>query len=175
MTARRLENIAVFYLQRFSATTAHLKRVLLRRIDKSLKAKTSRPPAPRAEMLGWVDELIGRLVANGSLNDTAYAETLAGRLRRQGKNATFIRSRLAAKSVPSAVIGEVLGRTMDDGDDRAFAAALAYARRRRLGPFRATPPDRDTERKDMGALVRAGFGFEVVRRVMRHRIETAGP
>jgi regulatory protein len=57
-----------------------------------------------------------------------------------------------------------------DGEDRdrqadEEAAAHAFARRRRLGPYRLTArePYRD---KDMASLARAGFPFDLVRRVI---------
>ena len=47
-----------------------------------------------------------------------------------------------------------------------FAAAVALAKRRRLGPFNMRG-DRDARReKDMAALARAGFGVGVAARVI---------
>ena len=165
MTARRLENIAMFYLQRFSATGAHLKRVLMRRVDRAMRA----PESPdRREMTGWVDALVERLVASGAVSDAAYAEGRTAMMRRLGKGPGKIRSALAAKGVRTAEIDRVLAETerTADGTDATFAAAVAYARRRRLGPFRDDPADRDQLRKDMAALARAGFSFAVAGRVM---------
>jgi len=166
MTERRLENIAMFYLQRFNTSAMHLRRVLLRRIDKSLALNTGQS-TPRAEMVGWVDALIARLSANGSVNDRLYAEGLAQKLGRLGKSPAKVRARLMAKGLASSLIAEILADEAHAPDgDAAFDAALKYARRRRIGPYRVTAVDQDTRRKDMGALARAGFSQDIAYRVM---------
>lgn len=174
MTERRLENIANFYLQRFSTTAAHLRRVLLRRVDKSLFTSASDgKSASRSEMSGWVDRLINRLVEIGAVNDRSYADGLAARLRRLGKSPGVIRARLLAKGVPQATIEIVIAETAEtvDGKEAAFLAALAYARRRKLGPYRKAPADRDTARKDLGAMARAGFSLDIARRVLAQTLD----
>lgn len=42
---------------------------------------------------------------------------------------------------------------------------MALARRRRLGPFRRTGREEHRE-KDMAALGRAGFGYQIARKVV---------
>ena len=157
------ENIAVFYLQRYTTTTAHLQRVLLRRVDKALKAHGEQPGATRTDMKAWIDALVARLAASGAVNDLAYAEGRAASLRRLGKSPGKIRVALSAKGIAAAVIARVLEDTATTatGEDAALQAAIAYARRRRLGSYRVGPRDRDTDRKDLGALARAGFSFAI--------------
>ncbi|MCH8002677.1 MAG: RecX family transcriptional regulator, partial [Proteobacteria bacterium] len=46
------------------------------------------------------------------------------------------------------------------------AAALAYARRRRLGPYRSPQARAAMREKDLAALGRRGFGYELARRVI---------
>ena len=43
---------------------------------------------------------------------------------------------------------------------------MAYARRRRLGPWRATDQRPTHRAKDLAALARAGFGYRVARLVV---------
>src|SRR5690242_2060538 len=96
MTEPRLANIAAYHLARFSTTAANLRQVLLRRIQRALKAPGS---ASRAEMTAWVDALVARLVASGAVNDIAYAEGKTAKLRRLGKGPGRIRRTLMAKGV----------------------------------------------------------------------------
>ena len=57
--------------------------------------------------------------------------------------------------------------TSGAGDDWEEEAALSYARRRRLGPFRM-PYDDSWERrqKDLAAMARAGFGFGLSKKIL---------
>jgi len=163
MTRQRLKNIAVFHLQRYSTTAANLKRVLMRRIDKSLREHEG----DRREMAGWADEVVAGLVAAGALNDARYAEGRAAVLRGMGRSAAKVRARLAAKGVSHKDITKALADTARtaDGEDADLVAARDYAARRRLGAWRQeqTP---DTRKKDMATLGRAGFSYAVAKTVM---------
>ncbi len=82
-------------------------------------------------------------------------------LRRAGESARSIRWKLAAKGIDPETASAALDRDEPGNDD--FAAAIAYARRRRLGPFR-TEADRAARReRDMAALARKGFGLDTRR------------
>ncbi|TAL03425.1 MAG: RecX family transcriptional regulator [Rhodospirillaceae bacterium] len=174
MTERRLENIAIFYLQRFSTTAAHLRRVLTRRAERSIDPQSETRGASRAEARIWIDRLIARLTANGMLSDLAYAEGQARMLRQLGKSPGVIRAKLRTKGVEPATIDAVLDQTSltADGGDATLRAALAYARRRKLGPFREIAADRAAHQKDLGTLARAGFSLDVARRVLAQAPDT---
>ncbi len=155
MTRKRLTNIATYHLERFSTTAARLRQVLMRRIDRSIRVHGG----DRDEMVAWVDELILQLTASGALDDARYAAAKAANLRRRGKAPARIRAALRAKGVSAA-------------EDAALGAALAYAKRRKLGPFRPKErlPGERRERlarlqKDLAAMVRAGFAYDIARRV----------
>ena len=181
MTEQRLANIATFYLQRFSTTARQLRQVLTRRVDRALltgRAEHDRHgktggKATRAEMIGWVDALVERLVASGAVNDAAYAEGKAARMRSLGKGPGRIRAALRAKGIAADEANRVIAETATrpDGTSADLAAALAYVQRRRLGPFRKTARDRDTDRRDLGALARAGFSLDVARAALKRASE----
>lgn len=158
-----LENAALFYLERFSATAQGLRRVLMRRVMRAAAVFGDDP----AEGATLVDDLIRRYQASGLLDDRRYAEGKGQSLLRRGRSAKAIRQDLARRGVAPALIEDALAGLANDLDcepgalDRA--AAEAYVRRRRLGPFR--PPEaralyRD---RDMAALGRAGFSRDVAR------------
>lgn len=170
MTKARVANIARFHMERFSCTAGHLKTVLTRRVDRALRAHGG----DRAEALAWVDEAVQSLQRAGVLDDARFALALATSLRRKGRAAARIQMVLLAKGVPRAIAAQAARDSAgpeDAGD--AYAGALAYIRRRRLGPFRpkerakVSPLDqRRQAQKDLAAVVRAGFPIDVARRVL---------
>ncbi len=168
MTKRRMENIAKFHIERFATTAAHLKRVLLRRAERARRAHGG----DAGEFAAWADEIVARMVRNGSVDDARYAQGRATALRRLGKSPGKIRAALTAKGVGRELIAAALASTAvtADGDDAALEAALAYARRRRLGPFRTQEGDAAARRKqtskDLAALARAGFPYDIAKQVM---------
>ncbi len=169
MTERRLANIAQFHVERFATTAGNLKRVLLRRAERALRVHGG----DRKEMAAWAEAAVARLVKNGAIDDRRYAMDRAAALRRLGKGPEKIRSLLMAKGVDRALITEALHAAAgtEGGADAALVAAIAYAKRRKLGPFGAQDGDKDARRKkadkDLAALGRAGFSYAIAKRIAR--------
>jgi regulatory protein len=156
-----LENAALHYLKRYAATQGQLKRVLLRRVDRSLKFHGG----DRAEALGWLDALVAKLVRNGLLNDEAYARMKAHSLRASGRSTRVIAQKLRLKGVPSELVTRKLADAAAEVSDEE--AARIWARKKRLGPFRKDAGTREEHRqRDMAALARAGFSFGIARKVI---------
>ncbi len=177
ITPAYLENAALHYLQRFATSSANLRRVLMRKVQRAAEAHGSDP----AEGAALVEALVARYQAAGLLDDRQYAAAKAASLQRRGASSRAIRERLAVKGVDRDLISETVSRLHDEeGGD--LAAAAAFARRRRLGPFRPAMGGRaagkaadDTARqgKELAAMARAGFAFEVARRILACTDEAA--
>ena len=161
VTAARLERVALAYLEKYAATAEGVRRVLRRRVTKAARFHDTDVDAAHS----WIEEIIGRLVRAGMIDDAAYAEGRVRSLQRQGRSRRWIAGTLAAKGVPADIAAAALAAV--HGDDREFAAACRFARRRRLGPFRTR--DGGDRARDLASLGRAGFSYGVARRV----IETA--
>lgn len=166
VTAQYLENAALYYLGRFSAASGHLRQLLVRRVDRSAKAHDTDPVAGR-EM---VDKLIARFLTSGLLDDAAYAAGKAKSLRRRGASRNVIAQKLRAKSVAADRIADAVGaadaNAIEDGEDAELLAAWRLARRKRIGPYRTTGNRAELRMKDLAALARGGFSYEVARRVI---------
>jgi regulatory protein len=175
-TRARLHDAALAHLARFAATEAGLVRVLDRRIDRWARTAgvegTLDPDAiANAQQASRqaAREVARALVQSGVVNDTAFAGARARSLTRAGRSRLAVSAHLAAKGVPQAVVQAAL-----PDPESELAAALAYARRRRLGPFRASDAaDEDTRRKELGALARAGFPQPVAQQALRMAPEDA--
>lgn len=162
LTPERLDNIAKYYLERYASSAENLRRVLMRRVDRAARAIDQ----DRAEARRWVDALVARYVANGLLNDRAYAEARSASLRRQGRSARAIRQKLAAKGIDADDARAALEQSGGADDAAELRAAMALARKRRLGPFGPADQRRERRSRDLASLARAGFGYDTARRVI---------
>lgn len=154
-----LDRWALAYLARFASSAENLRRVLLRRIRRRLPAD----PTATKKANPLIDALVERYRRCGLLDDAAYAAQRARSLNRRGESISKIRARLAAKGVERAIATEALSALSETDPDPDLAAACAFARRRRLGPYRrgAAEPARE-----LAAFARAGFSRQVAEQVL---------
>ncbi|WP_420547039.1 regulatory protein RecX [Curvivirga sp.] len=162
VNAARLNNIALYYLERFSSSAENLRRVLMRRVDKShIQLGTDREEGRQA-----VDEIVERFIEVGLLNDQLYARSVAFSQHRQGKSVKAIRMKLISKGVGSSDIDAALLELEEELEgDSDTEAAISYAKKRRLGPFRIKERAERRDR-DMAALARQGFSYDLARKVI---------
>jgi regulatory protein len=165
VTPAHLENVALYYLERFASSSANLHRVLMRKVKRS--AAMYGTDAQEGEKL--VDEIIARYLGAGLLDDRVYAAQKVASLLRHGTSSFAIRGKLAVKGVEAEVIDETLGRIDQEAGNGDLGAACALVRRRRLGPYRPAATRPAFHRRDLAILARAGFSFAVARRVIAAR------
>ena len=166
--AARLREAALAHLARFAATEAGLRRVLERRIARwarAAEAEGQSREAIAASAAALTAEIAGiaqSLVAAGAVNDAAFAESRARRLARSGHSRRAIAAHLAAKGIES----ETATAALPEGEEVELLAALAFCRRRRIGPFARVVPDASARMKALAALARGGFAQGVARRAL---------
>jgi len=163
ITPERLANIALHYLERYASSSENLRRVLERRV---FKASYHHADMDVEAANGWIDDLIKRYQQAGLLNDLTYAETRARSLMSRGTAARVIRMKLIAKGVDTDTIDQALEALVDEHPEPELAAAIKLARRRRLGPY-ADPAKREEKKdRDLAAMARSGFSYDMARRVI---------
>jgi len=168
VTKPRLTNIAKFHVERFATTAANLKRVLSRRAERARRIHGG----DAREHAAWIDEIVEKMVKTGAVDDARYAQGRTASLRRLGKSPGKIRALLSAKGVARTLVDTAITDTAVTigGGDAALEAAMTYVRRRRLGPFGKAIADKDERRKqatkDMAALARAGFSYDIAKRAL---------
>jgi regulatory protein len=162
VTAASLENIAVHYLERFTSSAESLRRVLMRRVRRAADHHGSDPDEGKA----LVEALIERFRQSGVLDDRRYAAAKAASLQRRGGSRRVISGRLAQQGVAGTLIARTLQDLADEAGGSDLAAACAFIRRRRLGAYRRDERRAASPEKDLAALARAGFSFEIARRVL---------
>jgi regulatory protein len=161
VTAERLHRIALHYLERYASSAANLRRVLMRRVDRAARAGIS----DREEGTALVAKEVERCRASKLVDDAVYAEGRVQSLHRKGKPRSAIKRALAAKGVGAEEIEQAIGGLTRDEANPDLAAAFTLARRRRLGPFRLDAREENRQR-DMAVLGRAGFSFEIARKIV---------
>ncbi len=165
--AAKLREVAIAHLARFAATEAGLRRVLARRVDRWAReadAQGQEDVAARAASArAAAAEVAKRLVAEGAVDDKGFAESRARRLLRGGRSRRAALAHLREKGVDA----ETAAAALPEGEAAELDAALAFCRRRRIGPFAAVAETPEMRRKALGALARAGFGGPVAGRALR--------
>jgi regulatory protein len=149
-----LERWALHYLGRYASSAENLRRVLTRRVR-----RRSPEAAPAAAPI--IVALVARYRESGLLDDAAYAAARMQALHRRGESMRAMRARLAAKGVSAADVADAVSSLRAPDPD--LAAACAFARRRRLGPFRRAVANHPRE---LGAFARAGFSRRVAEAVL---------
>jgi regulatory protein len=151
-----LERWALGYLGHYASSAENLRRVLMRRVRRHAP-EAVQPAKP------LIEAILTRYREAGLLDDAAYAAARAASLHRRGDSLTAIRDRLRAKGGRAEGVVCAGGALQRVGPDHDLAAACAFARRRRLGPFRRAAGDRARE---LAAFARAGFGRRVAQAVL---------
>ncbi len=162
VTAERLHKAALHYLERYASSAENLQRVLRRRVERSARLHGT----DRDEAEAWIAAIASRLASAGLLDDRTYAEGRAFSLHRRGASLRRIAGMLRQKGVGDDDIEAALRSLADVSPAPDLEAAVRLARRRRFGPWRDAAVRAERRNRDMAALARAGFSFDIARRVI---------
>lgn len=148
-----LRNSALYYLQRHPTSVSHFLTVMDRKMARSLKSHPGQDIDSFRKYLR--DKLVPEFMRAGFLNDELYAKALTGSLQRRGlpKRAIAMRLKMKGLGLPEA----------QEDDPTDLDAAIIFARRKKLGPY--ATKERDPQ-KDLAALARAGFSYDVCKKVI---------
>ena len=153
----KLVALAARQVSRFSITPMGLADYLKRKIRQSAWAEETSPDAAISTIVERYQEL-------GLVSDHIVATQTVAADSRKGLGLGRTRQRLAQRRVAAAAADEAVA----DAPLSKLALALAFARRRRLGPFRE-PHDESSERmqKDVAMMQRAGHSPSIAMRIIR--------
>jgi regulatory protein len=164
LTSGWLRSEAALHLQRWPASETRIRRLMWDRVKRAQSFHGGTKDA--AAVL--VNEAIVSLISATLIDDARFARLWVVSLRRRGTSSRMIRQKLREKGVDSSHIDEALAAWVsDEGGDPERSSALAYAKRRRLGPFRKPYDDSwEGKRKDMATLARVGFSFGIAQEII---------
>lgn len=153
LTNADLHQLALNYVGRYATSRHKLATYLRRKVKERGWEGDDAPP---------IDVIVGDMADRRFVDDRAYAEMKAGGLTRRGYGAMRIKQALAVAGIDEEDSAQALTTAAEESD----AAALAFARRRRLGPFATRPDDPDVRRKALAAMLRAGHAYLTARRIL---------
>jgi regulatory protein len=164
VTPQSLRNAALNYIDKFATSRENLRQVLMRRVQKSNYYHDTSVQ----DGIDWIEELLNKLEEAKFINDRIYAEGRAGALHRKGTSLKVIRLKLIEKGISEDDIAFALEALEEetDSDNLERDAAIALARRRRLGPWRLPEKRADFKEKDLAAMARAGFSYDMAREII---------
>ena len=163
ITQKRLENIALYYLERYESSSEKLKNVLLRRISRAKMQKIE----VDENATTWVDEIVKKMRDLGYVNDTRYAENQWRILSASGKSVHYICQKLKMAGIDESVIENLLQNQEETTSDMDLKAARNLIKKRKLGRYRASSEIRKQMfQKDLAVLGRAGFSYEIARQAL---------
>lgn len=160
LTPESVKRSVLAYVQRYSAPRAHTRRRWMQRIQRQ-GTTTGEDTAPLVAALDAVLDLGERY---RFVDDAAFAASRSRRALARGVAPGRVQAQLAAKGVSRALAAEAVAA--EGGPDAGVAAAFAYARRRRLGVWRAPGERKAHHQRDLAALARAGFGYALALRAL---------
>lgn len=149
---KSLEQAALSYAGRYSTTRARLAAYLHRKLrDRGWEGERGPP----------VEALVERMAALGYVDDRAFASARAAALGRRGFGERRVTQALRAAGIDEADSDEA----REEARRGAWAAALRFAERRRIGPFAEAVGDRAQREKALAALIRAGHPLDLARQL----------
>ena len=156
-----LRDLAYSYLEKYSPSKQQLKVYLLKKYLTKIKGSKS-----KKEVTSIIDEIISNLEKNKILNDEMYCDSKARMFLRRGYSLNKINQSLRNKGIEDKFIKQSIDKIKEDEIEPDFVSALKLCKRRRIGPLR---PEENRElfyKKDMGVLARAGFSFDLSKRIL---------
>lgn len=152
LDAAALERLALRYVERFATTRARLAAYLARKIRER----------------GWdgaaadLETLVEKLAELGYIDDRAFGEARAAAMGRRGLGKRRVTGALHNDGIDEADSAAIVPAV----EARAVETALAFARRKRIGPFAADQAERAVREKQIAAMIRAGHDFALARRIV---------
>src|SRR5690606_37232065 len=106
------------------------------------------------------DEAVRYCKEYGLLDDAAYAQSKAASGEGRGHSRRRVRMALVAKGISPEDAEQATSQVND------MKAAIAFAKRRRVGPWRKGGDCREARQREAASLGRAGFSGEIAFRVV---------
>lgn len=165
-----LKEYALNYLARYNNTEAGLVKLLRQKVNRWIKQIQKENDQDYDEILkkayDKIDQIVNELKQNGGINDDRFIFSKMPSLIRAGCSKKQIQGRFIQKGINPSLIQSSLQEYHDDHLE--LLSALAYARKRKIGPFRQRLLKKTAELKDREQMIlaRRGFSFTISKEVL---------
>ncbi|AQR72385.1 regulatory protein RecX [Sphingomonas sp. LM7] len=149
-----LERFALRYVERYATTRGRLADYLRRKIRERGWSGDATPD---------LADLAQRMADRGYIDDRLFAESKANAMGRRGLGARRIGEALRHAGIES----EDLEAVTPGVKAGSVASAIAFAKRKRIGPFARETAERPVQEKHLAAMLRAGHALDLARRIVR--------
>ena len=156
-----LKDMAYSYIEKYSPSKQQLKVYLMKKV--LIKFKTTKSKKEISEL---IDNVLVSVEQHKFLNDDLYSDSKSRTLLRRGYSLNKINQSLRMKGIDQKFIKQSIEKIKNKEIEPDFVSALKLCKRRRIGAIR---PDANRElfyKKDMGVLARAGFDYDLSKRVL---------
>lgn len=161
LTRADLEECALARLQRASTSTQDLRRRLEREVARAVERGRVDPD----QGASWIEAILDRYQETRLLDDRRFAESRAASRHHQGQSLAQIRGELESAGVRAPDRTRAIAELGGADAEIDLRAAITFARKRRLGPFREAGERAERRERDLAALLRRGFSESVAERV----------
>ena len=153
LDVEKLERLAIHYVGRYATTRAKLATYLGRKISERGWGEPT-PPG--------IEALVERFARAGYIDDAAFASARAASLQRRGYGERRVSQALRAAGIDESDAADAHALASNG----AWAAALRFAERRRIGPYSTEEYDRPARERAFAAMARAGHRTGHVRLIV---------
>tara|TARA_B100001250_G_scaffold340690_1_gene308421 strand:+ start:894 stop:1457 length:564 start_codon:yes stop_codon:yes gene_type:complete len=160
-TIEEMRNFSSNYIEKFAPSKQQLKTYLLKKYLKTKLTKVN-----KTDISNLIDIVISDLEKSKFVNDKFYSESKAKSLIQRGSSINKIRKYLISKGIDEKYIRNTIDKIQENNEDQDFFSALKVCKKKRIGPSRDDNNRPLFYKKDMGVLARAGFDFEVSKKVV---------
>ena len=161
VTVEEMRKFSFSYLEKYSPSKQQLKTYLLKKY-----LKKSAFNIKKQDIVDLIDVVLLDLEKTKFISDKFYSESKAKNLIQRGNSINKIRNYLISKGIKDKYIKETILKINENNEDQDFFSAIKICKKKRIGPNREEANRELFYKKDIGVLARAGFDFEVSRRVM---------
>ncbi len=161
VTVDEMRNFSLVYIEKYAPSKQQLKTYLLKKY-----LKTKIPNVNKKNINDLIDVVLEDLEKSKFVNDKFYSKSKAQSLIRRGSSINKIRNYLLSKGVNNKYITDTIDEIKDKNEDQDFFSAIKICKKKRIGPARVEANRPLFYKKDIAVLARAGFDFDISRKVM---------